>query len=61
MGGFFKKGEIVTVDGHPRRWCVDSVTDGYYQGEAVQIAVLSNEDQTQTMQAVTDRLTKVGG
>jgi hypothetical protein len=61
MGGFFKRGEIVTVDAHPKRWCVDSVTDGYHQGEAVQIARLSNEDQTETMQANTDRLTKVAG
>jgi hypothetical protein len=61
MGGFFKRGEIVTVDGHPKRWRVDAVSDGYYQGEAVQIAQLSNEDQTETMQAVTDRLEKVAG
>jgi hypothetical protein len=61
MGGFFKRGEIVTVDQHPQRWCVDAVSDGYYQGEAVQIAQLSNLDQTETMQAVTDRLEKVAG
>jgi hypothetical protein len=61
MGGFFKRGEIVTVDDHPQRWCVDSVVDGEFKGEAVQIARLSNLEQTKTMQATTDRLTKVAG
>jgi hypothetical protein len=61
MGGFFKRGEIVTVDGNPKRWCVDSVVEGYQNGESVAIASLSNEDQTESMQANTERLTKVGG
>jgi hypothetical protein len=61
MGGFFKRGEIVTVDNKPHKWCVDSVADGYFKGEAVQIAQLSNEDQTVVIHATTDRLTKVGG
>jgi hypothetical protein len=61
MGGFFKRGEIVTVDGNPKRWCVDSVVEGYHNGESVAIASLSNEDRTESMQANTDRLTRVGG
>jgi hypothetical protein len=61
MGGFFRRGEIVTVDEAAKRWCVDKVEDGMHRGEAVQIATLSDPDRTMQLQVVTDRLTKVGG
>lgn len=58
---WFKKGEIVTVSGGEKRWCVESLGEGFDKdGEAVQVANLSDVDG-KTRTANTDLLTKVAG
>lgn len=61
MGGFFKRGEIVTVGKNPKRWCIDVLreqTDG--AGEPYIMAELSDE-RGKKLFAETSQLTKVGG
>jgi len=61
MGGFFKRGEIVTIGKNPKRWCIDVLreqVDG--AGEVYVMAELSDERDKKTF-AETSQLTKVGG
>jgi hypothetical protein len=61
MGGFFKRGEIVTIDGGEKRWSVDLIREARDRdGEPFQMADLS-DDSGGTTSAATERLTKVGG
>lgn len=61
MGGFFKRGEIVTIDGGSKRWSVDGIRESRDRdGEPYQMADLSDVDGGKTS-AATERLTKVGG
>lgn len=58
MGGFFKRGEIVTIDDGR---CVDGIREARDRdGEPFQMADLSDVAGG-TTSAATDRLTKVGG
>lgn len=62
MGGFFRRLEIVTVDGNPKRFCVDAIREEYRRGELVHVADLSDVDGTDKRVGVlTDRLTRVAG
>jgi hypothetical protein len=58
---FFRRGEIVSVDGGEKRWCVEQITEEYDKdGEMTSVAHLVDERQG-TRTANVDRLTKVGG
>ncbi len=61
MGGFFKRGEIVTIDDSDKRWAVVMVREGRDRdGEPIEMADLEDEGG-RTTSAATERLTKVGG
>lgn len=61
MGGFFKRGEIVIVDGGDVRYNVDLLREEYRRAELVQVADLSDVEGHKRPGVVTDRLTKVAG
>lgn len=58
MGGFFRRGETVVVDGGEKKWNVARVAPGYNAGEAVEFAFLIDAAGVERI-AITDRLTKV--
>lgn len=61
MGGFFKRGEIVTIGKNPKRWCIDRIRESVdASAESYLMADLSDE-RGKTTSAETSRLTKVAG
>lgn len=61
MGGFFKRGEIVTIDTGIIRYNVDRLREESRNKELVQVADLTDVDGRERPGVLVDRLTKVAG